>query len=80
MARPKVLVFQHVPYEPLGTLDPLLKEAGFRLRYINFGREPGQRPTLEPMPSSSRRTVRTPSPSTTMANCSRSRPTPYGMD
>ena len=35
MARPKVLVFQHVPYEPLGTLDPLLKEAGFRLRYVN---------------------------------------------
>jgi GMP synthase (glutamine-hydrolysing) len=47
MARPKVLVFQHVPYEPLGTLDPLLKEAGFRLRYVNFGREPGQRPRLD---------------------------------
>ena len=47
MARPKVLVFQHVPYEPLGTLDPLLKEAGFRIRYVNFGREPGQRPQLE---------------------------------
>lgn len=44
MARPKVLVFQHVPYEPLGTLDPLLKEAGFRIRYVNFGREPEQRP------------------------------------
>ena len=47
MARPKVLVFQHVPYEPLGTLDPLLKEAGFRLRYVNFGREPEQRPELD---------------------------------
>jgi GMP synthase (glutamine-hydrolysing) len=47
MARPKVLVFQHVPYEPLGTLDPLLKEAGFRLRYVNFGREPRQRPVLD---------------------------------
>ena len=47
MARPKVLVFQHVPYEPLGTLDPLLKEAGFRIRYVNFGRMPGQRPALE---------------------------------
>ena len=44
MARPKVLVFQHVPYEPLGTLDPLLKEAGFRIRYVNFGRMPEQRP------------------------------------
>jgi GMP synthase (glutamine-hydrolysing) len=47
MPRPKVLVFQHVPFEPLGTLDPLLKEAGFRLRYVNFGREPEQRPQLD---------------------------------
>jgi GMP synthase (glutamine-hydrolysing) len=47
MARPKVLVFQHVPYEPLGTLDPLLKEAGFRIRYVNFGREPEARPRLD---------------------------------
>ena len=47
MPRPKVLVFQHVPHEPLGTLDPLLKEAGFRIRYVNFGREPEQRPDLE---------------------------------
>ena len=46
MPRPKVLVFQHVPYEPLGTLDPLLKEAGFRIRYVNFGRMPEQRPDL----------------------------------
>jgi GMP synthase (glutamine-hydrolysing) len=47
MARPKILVFQHVPYEPLGTLDPLLKEAGFRIRYVNFGRNPHQRPSLD---------------------------------
>lgn len=47
MARSKILVFQHVPYEPLGTLDPLLKEAGFRIRYVNFGREPESRPSLE---------------------------------
>ena len=47
MARPKVLVFQHVPYEPLGTLDPLLKGAGFRIRYVNFGREPKSRPALD---------------------------------
>ena len=36
----KLLVFQHVPYEILGTFDPLLKEHGFRVRYVNFGREP----------------------------------------
>ncbi len=47
MARPKILVFQHVPYEPLGTLDPLLKQAGFRIRYVNFGRNPGEHPSLD---------------------------------
>jgi GMP synthase (glutamine-hydrolysing) len=47
MTRPKILVFQHVPYEPLGTLDPLLKECGFRIRYVNFGRDAGQRPELD---------------------------------
>jgi GMP synthase (glutamine-hydrolysing) len=47
MPRPKILVFQHVPYEPLGTLDPLLKESGFRIRYVNFGRDPLIRPSLD---------------------------------
>ena len=47
MARPKILVFQHVAYEPLGTLDPLLREAGFRIRYVNFGRDALQCPSLE---------------------------------
>jgi GMP synthase (glutamine-hydrolysing) len=47
MARPKILVFQHVPHEPLGTLDPLLRAAGFRIRYVNFRRDPEQRPTLD---------------------------------
>ena len=46
MGRPKVLVIQHVPFEPLGTLDPLLKEAGFRIRYVNFGRNPEEGPTV----------------------------------
>jgi GMP synthase (glutamine-hydrolysing) len=39
----KLLVFQHVPLEPLGSLDPLFKEAGFRIRYVNFDREPRAR-------------------------------------
>ncbi|MEE8343788.1 MAG: hypothetical protein V3R35_00530 [Woeseiaceae bacterium] len=47
MARPKILVFQHVPFEPLGTLDPLLKNAGFRIRYVNFARDPKQVPPLD---------------------------------
>jgi GMP synthase (glutamine-hydrolysing) len=44
---PKLLVCQHVPYEPLGTLDPKLRRSGFRIRYVNFGRDPHTRPTLE---------------------------------
>jgi len=43
----KLLVFQHVAYEILGTLNPLLKKHGFRLRYVNFGRYPDARPSLE---------------------------------
>ena len=35
----KLLVFQHVPFEPLGTLDSLFKQAGFRIRYVNFHRQ-----------------------------------------
>lgn len=42
----KVLVCQHVPYELLGTLNPLLKESGFRIRYVNFGRHPDATPGL----------------------------------
>jgi len=41
-----MLVFQHVPYEILGTLDPLLRGHGFRIRYVNFGREPDARPDV----------------------------------
>jgi len=36
----KVLVFQHVAHEILGTLNPLLKHHGFRIRYVNFDRDP----------------------------------------
>lgn len=43
----KVLVCQHVAYEILGTLNPLLKEHGFRIRYVNFDRHPQSHPQLE---------------------------------
>ncbi len=43
----RMLVFQHVPHEILGILDPLLREAGFRIRYVNFGRQPDERPDVE---------------------------------
>ncbi len=42
----RLLVFQHVPYEILGGLDPLLRAAGFRIRYVNFGRQPEARPDI----------------------------------
>jgi GMP synthase (glutamine-hydrolysing) len=43
----KLLVLQHVAHEILGTLNPLLKRAGFRIRYVNFGRHPDAQPSLE---------------------------------
>lgn len=43
----KILVCQHVAYEILGTLNPLFKSHGFRIKYINFGREPSAKPSLE---------------------------------
>ena len=44
---PRILVCQHVAHEILGTLNPLLKSAGFRIRYVNFGRHPDAEPSLE---------------------------------
>ncbi|NJM10388.1 MAG: C26 family cysteine hydrolase domain-containing family [Bdellovibrionaceae bacterium] len=41
------MVLQHVGHEPLGTLNPMLKAAGFRIRYVNFGRHPHSSPSLE---------------------------------
>lgn len=43
----KVLVFQHVAWEILGSFHPLLKDAGFRIRYINFGRDPHAKPKVK---------------------------------
>ncbi len=43
----RILVFQHVAHEILGTLNPLLKGAGFRIRYVNFGRDPAAEPRIE---------------------------------
>lgn len=42
----KVLVFQHVAAEPLGTLDPMLRDRGHRIRYVNFHREPEAQPDI----------------------------------
>ena len=42
----RILVFQHVAAEPLGTLDPMLRDRGHRIRYVNFHREPDARPDI----------------------------------
>ena len=43
----RLLVCQHVAHEILGTLDPLLRNSGFRIRYVNFGREPDAKPDID---------------------------------
>jgi GMP synthase (glutamine-hydrolysing) len=43
----RLLVCQHVAHEILGILDPLLREAGFRIRYVNFGRQPEAKPNMD---------------------------------
>lgn len=42
----RVLVFQHVAAEPLGTLDPMLRNRGHRIRYYNFHRDPDAIPDV----------------------------------
>jgi hypothetical protein len=42
----KLLVFQHSAREPLGVFDPMLRRAGFRIRYCNFSRPPDLRPEV----------------------------------
>ncbi|MBD8524521.1 type 1 glutamine amidotransferase [Pseudomarimonas arenosa] len=43
----KVLVFQHVAAEPLGTLDALIRARGHRIRFVNFEREPEAQPDVD---------------------------------
>ena len=42
----KVLVFQHVANEILGTLNPALKQQGLNIRYVNFERDPNATPSI----------------------------------
>lgn len=43
----RLLVFQHVAAEPLGTLDPLIRRRGHRIRFVNFERDPGALPDID---------------------------------
>jgi GMP synthase (glutamine-hydrolysing) len=42
----RVLVFQHVAAEPLGTLDRLIRARGHRIRFVNFERTPDAEPDV----------------------------------
>lgn len=44
---PRLLVFQHVAAEPLGTLDPLIRSRGHRIRFANFERHPDAEPNVD---------------------------------
>lgn len=43
----RILVFKHVAAEPLGTLDPLIRARGHRIRFVNFERHPDARPRVD---------------------------------
>ena len=43
----RILVFQHVAAEPLGTLDPLIRRRGHRIRFVNFDRDPDAQPEVD---------------------------------
>src|SRR5688572_26103987 len=44
---PRILVFQHVAVEPLGTLDALIRARGHRIRFHNFERHPDAEPDID---------------------------------
>ena len=44
---PRLLVFQHVAVEPLGTLDALIRARGHRIRFHNFERDPDAQPDVD---------------------------------
>ncbi|MCB1553941.1 MAG: gamma-glutamyl-gamma-aminobutyrate hydrolase family protein [Xanthomonadales bacterium] len=43
----RILVFQHVAAEPLGTLDALIRARGHRIRFVNFERDPDAQPDID---------------------------------
>jgi GMP synthase (glutamine-hydrolysing) len=44
---PRIVVFQHVAVEPLGTLDALIRARGHRIRFHNFERHPDAQPNID---------------------------------
>lgn len=44
---PRLMVFQHVAAEPLGTLDARIRARGHRIRFHNFQRHPDAQPNID---------------------------------
>ncbi|MEC9375339.1 MAG: type 1 glutamine amidotransferase [Pseudomonadota bacterium] len=43
----RILIFQHVPHETLGTFDSLIEQNGCEIHYINFNQDPDSKPNIE---------------------------------
>lgn len=43
----RLVVFQHVAAEPLGTLDRLIRCRGHRIKFVNFERHPDAQPCID---------------------------------
>lgn len=43
----RLIVFQHVAAEPLGTLDHLIRRRGHRIKFVNFERHPDAQPCVD---------------------------------
>ena len=43
----KIIIFQHAAQDLLGTLHPLIRMKGFKVRYVNFQRNPEEHPKLD---------------------------------
>lgn len=43
----RLMVFQHVAAEPLGTLHARIRARGYRVRFHNFGRDPHAQPDID---------------------------------
>lgn len=43
----RILIFQHVAAEPLGTLNVLIRQRGHRVKFVNFERQPDAIPNMD---------------------------------
>ena len=43
----RVIVLKHVAAEPLGLLDPMIRQRGHRIRFVNFHRHPDAEPDID---------------------------------